>query len=92
MIEFDEKIINMIRDLFKNWIETIDAICFVANSTIPRLTTTQKYIFSSIVSLFGNDIADNFVSMLTFVMEINLKFLHLFWMINKHLKNQYILI
>lgn len=65
-IKFDEKIVEMIRDLFKNWIDTVDAICFVASSSSPRLTTTQKYIFSSIISLFGNDIADNFVPMLTF--------------------------
>lgn len=56
----------MIRDLFKNWINTVDGICFVASSNNPRLTTTQKYLFSSIVSLFGNDIADNFIPMLTF--------------------------
>lgn len=65
-IKFDEKIVDMIRDLFKNWIDTVDGICFVASSSSPRLTTTQKYIFSSIVSLFGNDIADNFIPMLTF--------------------------
>ena len=65
-LNFDEKIIEMIRDLFKNWIDTVDAICFVASSSSPRLTATQKYIFSSIVSLFGNDIADNFIPMLTF--------------------------
>ena len=65
-LKFDEKIVQMIRDLFKNWIDTIDAICFVASASSPRLTVTQKYIFSSIVSLFGNDIADNFVPMLTF--------------------------
>lgn len=56
----------MIRDLFKNWIDTVDEICFVASSSSPRLTATQKYIFSSIVSLFGNDIADYFIPMLTF--------------------------
>lgn len=56
----------MIRDLFKNWIDIVDAICFVASSSSPRLTTTQKYIFSSIISLFRNDIADNFIPMLTF--------------------------
>ena len=65
-LKYDEKIVEMIRDLFKNWIDTVDAICFVASSSSPRLTATQKYIFSSIISLFGNDIADNFVPMLTF--------------------------
>jgi len=65
-IKFDEKIVNMIRELFKNWIDTVDGICFVASSSSPRLSPTQKYIFSSIVSLFGNDIAENFIPMLTF--------------------------
>ena len=65
-IKFDEKIVNMIRELFKNWIDTVDGICFVASSSSARLTTTQKYIFSSVVSLFGNDIAENFIPMLTF--------------------------
>ena len=65
-MEFDDKIIEMIRNLFKNWIDSVNGICFVANATNPRLTATQKYIFSSIVSLFGNDIATNFIPMLTF--------------------------
>ena len=65
-LDYDEKIIEIIRDLFKNWIDTIDAICFVACSNTHGLTANQKYIFSSIISLFGNDIADNFIPMLTF--------------------------
>ena len=56
----------MIRELFKNWIDSVNRICFVASSSSARLTSTQKYIFSSIVSLFGNDIAENFIPMLTF--------------------------
>ena len=31
-----------------------------------RLTHNQKYIFSSVMSLFGKDIAENFIPMLTF--------------------------
>ena len=65
-IKFDEKIVEMIRELFKNWIDSVNGICFVASSSSARLTSTQKYIFSSIVSLFGNDIAENFIPMLTF--------------------------
>ena len=65
-MKFDEKIIEMIRDLFKNWIDSVNGICFVASASSPRLTATQKYIFSSVVSLFGNDIAENFIPMLTF--------------------------
>ena len=65
-MKFDEKIVEMIRELFKEWIDSVNGICFVASSSSARLTSTQKYIFSSIVSLFGNDIAENFVPMLTF--------------------------
>ena len=56
----------MIGDLFKKWVDTVDPICFLVSSSSPRLTATQKYKFSSIVSLFGNDIIDNFIPMLTF--------------------------
>ena len=65
-MKFDDKIIEMIRDLFKNWIDSVNGICFVVNATSARLTTTQKYIFSNIISLFGNDIAENFIPMITF--------------------------
>jgi septin family protein len=62
----DEKIIEIIRDLFKNWIDSVNGIYFLASASSARLTSTQKYIFSSIVSLFGNDIAKNFIPILTF--------------------------
>jgi septin family protein len=42
-MKFDDKIIEMIRDLFKNWIDSVNGICFVANATSAKLTTTQKY-------------------------------------------------
>ena len=38
----------------------------VTKTLFLSLTTRRIYIFSSIVSLFGNDIAENFVPMLTF--------------------------
>jgi hypothetical protein len=31
-----------------------------------RLTSTQKYIFEAILSLFGNDIKDNICTLITF--------------------------
>lgn len=65
-MDSDNKIKDMIKDLFNNWIDNINAICFVAKSSDTRLTHTQKYIFSSIISIFGNDIAENFVPMITF--------------------------
>jgi hypothetical protein len=44
----------------------IHAVCFVAQSSNARLTINQKYIFSEIMKLYGNDVAENFVCMLTF--------------------------
>ncbi len=38
--KFDEKIVEMIGNLFKNWIDTIESICFVTYSSGPKLTTT----------------------------------------------------
>ena len=47
-------------------IDHIDVVGFVAQSSLPRLTATQKYIFDQILSLFGRDIGQNIYLMLTF--------------------------
>ena len=56
----------MIKDTFINECDSINAICFVARSTETRLTTFQKNILSNIMSLFGNDVGENFIAMITF--------------------------
>lgn len=61
-----KKITKKIEKKFQTEINQINAICFVAQSSNARLTPNQKYIFSSIMDLFGNDVAENFVAMLTF--------------------------
>lgn len=63
--EFDKEIFKMINNLFTNFIDIIDAVCLIANATLYRLTESEKYIMRSIVSIFGNDIAENFILMLT---------------------------
>ena len=61
--EYDKKIVNMINDLFKNYIDKIHAICFVANSNYLRLTINQiKFIFSN----FGKDLAKNIIPIFTY--------------------------
>lgn len=65
-IEMDKQITKKIEKKFQTEINQINAICFVAQSSNARLTANQKYIFSSIMDLFGNDVAENFVAMLTF--------------------------
>ena len=39
---------------------------FVVKASDTRLTSHQKYIFSSIISLFGKDIKENFLALITF--------------------------
>ena len=65
-IEFDKKITKLIKKGFETKFDSLNAICFVAQSSNARLTPNQKFIFSEIMNLFGNDVAENFVSMLTF--------------------------
>ena len=65
-LEYDQKIVSMIKDKFLTEIDYIDLICFVVIASNARLTINQEYIFNEIVSLFGNDVAENFLFVLTF--------------------------
>lgn len=44
----------------------IDAVCFIVKAPDARLTVEQKYIFSSIMALFGKDIESNICTLITF--------------------------
>ncbi|KAK7895237.1 hypothetical protein WMY93_020562 [Mugilogobius chulae] len=35
-------------------------------SALPRLTATQQYVFDSVLSIFGNDVAENIRVLITF--------------------------
>ncbi|XP_059914074.1 uncharacterized protein LOC132462537 [Gadus macrocephalus] len=67
-IERDKKIISQLETLFsaKLGVSDIDAICFVAQASLARLTPTQKYVFDSVLSIFGKDVADNIRILVTF--------------------------
>ncbi len=43
----------------------VDAVCFVIQASKNRLSDRQHYIISSILSLFGNDIVNNIVFLIT---------------------------
>uniref|UniRef100_A0A3B1KE64 Uncharacterized LOC111191379 n=1 Tax=Astyanax mexicanus TaxID=7994 RepID=A0A3B1KE64_ASTMX len=47
-------------------IDHIDAVCFVVQASLARLSANQKYIFDSILSIFGKDIKENIVILVTF--------------------------
>ena len=69
-LESDKKITEQIKEFFSiappDGIDHLDGIGFVFPSSQPRLTPTQKYIFDSILSIFGNDVAKNIFMMITF--------------------------
>lgn len=65
-ISRDKEITAQIKILFHDEISTLNGICFVTKSSNNRLTHSQKYILSSILDLFGEDVKDIFVFMLTF--------------------------
>ncbi|KAK3084321.1 hypothetical protein FSP39_011549 [Pinctada imbricata] len=69
-IDFDERTVSQLRHLFTSksadGLSHIDAVCFLLRAPDARLTTTQNYIFDSILSVFGKNIADNIFLMITF--------------------------
>ena len=65
-ISFAKNILDKIEDTLRKKIDNLNAICFVVQSSNTRLTVFQKYIFNSIMNLFGDDIAENFIAMITF--------------------------
>ena len=69
-IERDKQITHQIKEFFSipppGGIDKIHGIGFVTQSSLPRLTHTQKYVFDSILSIFGHDIGDNIFLMTTF--------------------------
>ncbi|XP_053571492.1 uncharacterized protein LOC128661238 [Bombina bombina] len=67
-IEHDKKITEAIHAFFTtdSNIDQIDAVCFVVQASLARLTHTQKYIFNSVFSIFGKDIKDNILILINF--------------------------
>ncbi|XP_034008630.1 uncharacterized protein LOC117500049 [Trematomus bernacchii] len=67
-IERDEEITEQIRNLFssKRGVSEIDAVCFVVQASLARLTLRQKYVFDSVLSIFGKDVAENLQILVTF--------------------------
>ena len=66
-IQRDIKITSQIKKFFStSGIDHLDGVGFVVCSSNVRLTKTQKYIFDSILSVFGNDVKDNIFIMTTF--------------------------
>ncbi|XP_060137057.1 neoverrucotoxin subunit beta-like [Zootoca vivipara] len=67
-IEHDKLITKQIREFFSSpgGTDHIDAICIVVQASFARLTHAQKYVFDSVLSIFGKDIKDNIQVLITF--------------------------
>ena len=69
-IERDKLITAQVKDFFSikgaNGIDQIHGIGFVTQSALVRLTPTQRYVFDSILSIFGKDIQKNIFILATF--------------------------
>ncbi|XP_026004928.1 uncharacterized protein LOC113010193 isoform X2 [Astatotilapia calliptera] len=67
-IERDREITEQLCNLFtdQHGVTDIDAVCFVAQAALARLTATQKYVFDSVFSIFGKDVAENISIVVTF--------------------------
>ncbi|XP_054483588.1 uncharacterized protein LOC129117017 [Anoplopoma fimbria] len=64
----DKEITEQLRNLFsaEHGVRDIDAVCFVAQASLARLTPSQKYVFDSVLSIFGKDVAENIRILVTF--------------------------
>ncbi|XP_028283185.1 immune-associated nucleotide-binding protein 13-like isoform X2 [Parambassis ranga] len=67
-IDRDKLITEQLRNLFSDphGVSEIDAVCFVVQASLARLTPSQKYVFDSVLSIFGKDVAENIRVLVTF--------------------------
>ncbi|XP_071347812.1 uncharacterized protein [Trachinotus anak] len=67
-IERDRMIVEQLRNLFSAelGVSEVDAVCFVAQASLARLTPAQKYVFDSVLSIFSKDVAENIRVLVTF--------------------------
>ncbi|XP_038860864.1 uncharacterized protein LOC120056730 [Salvelinus namaycush] len=65
----DKLLTRMVKDFLCHplGINHIDAVCFVVQAPLVRLSPSQRYIFDSILSIFGKDVAENILMLVTFV-------------------------
>ena len=64
--QYDELIDKAFQYVFSHVIEHINAVGFIVKSNTNRIDILTKYIFSSVTSLFSEDISENFIILATF--------------------------
>ena len=71
--EYDDLVNEAFEYVFSQVIEHINIACFIVKSDTNRLDLLTKYIFSSVTSLFSEDISENFIILSTFCNKTTLK-------------------
>ena len=64
--KFDEMVNDAFKYVFSSVIDHINTVCFISKSNTNRLDILTRYIFSSVTSLFSEDISENFIVTSTF--------------------------
>ncbi|XP_067118084.1 uncharacterized protein [Osmerus mordax] len=66
-VQKDEIIVEKLHDLFRSGkgIREIDAVGFLVMASTSRLDDRQRYVFDAVVSLFGKDMKNNIVFLIT---------------------------
>ena len=66
----DKELVGQIEEFFSSsddhGIDCLDAVWFVTQAPLCRLSPTQRYIFDSVLAIFGNDIKENIFVLITF--------------------------
>ena len=70
---YDEMVNEAFRFVFSSVIDHINAAFFIVKSNTNRLDVLTKYIFSSVTSLFSEDISENFIIIATFANKATIK-------------------
>lgn len=63
---YDDKVDDAFRYVFSSVIDHINSAFFIVKSNTNRIDTLTKYIFSSVTSLFSDDVSENFIVLATF--------------------------
>lgn len=64
--EYDEMVDKAFQYVFSSVIDHINTVGFIVKSNTSRIDILTKYIFSSVTSLFSEDISENFIILATF--------------------------
>ena len=64
--EYDDSLIELFKYIFFNVIDHIITALFIVKTNTNRIDVLTRYIFSSVTSLFSEDISENFLILATF--------------------------